>query len=162
MHRSRSVPLLLLLLLLFRLSLRAPCRFCDRCTTRANGHVADVPRDAVATGHHLLTGTAIGLIVEDVATDQNSGRIEGFDLHASRIRRTVVAEWLHVDFVGDRPCGPQMSGVLVGAWDLEIEGPHGTADAGVGAPLPNDPGLIPESFVYLTSRHSGTAHENRN
>ena len=76
---------------------------------------------------------------------------------ASRIRRTVVAEWLHVDFVGDRPCGPQMSGVLVGAWDLEIEGPHGTADAGVGAPLPNDPGLIPESFVYLTSRHSGTA-----
>ena len=52
-----------------------------------------------------------------------------------------------------------MSGVLVGAWNLEIEGTHGTAEGGVGARLPYDPGLTPEPLVDLASRHSGTAHE---
>ena len=81
-HRRRSVTLLLFLLfLLRRLRLLAPRGLCYRRTAGAHSLVADIPRDAVTTGHHLLTGPALGLIVEDVATDQDPGRVEGFDLH---------------------------------------------------------------------------------
>ncbi len=127
-HQSRPVTLLLLLLFLLRLHLVVR-RLCNRCTTSANGLVADIPRDAVATGHDLLTRTAIGLIVKDVAADHDSGRIEGFDLHTIKDTANRGCRMVARHVRGRLAMGPATH-PFSASWTSPRSGPFGRAEIG--------------------------------
>jgi hypothetical protein len=140
-HRRRPVTLLLLLLLflLLRLSLIAHYgRPCNRRTASANGLVADVPGDTVATGHYLLTGAALGLIVEDLAADHNSGRIEGFDLHAFKDTANRGCRMVAREIRWRSGYAPQTGGIEVGCQGSGTRRFPSLADDAVGLPKSSD------------------------
>jgi len=82
LHLDPLLVLLLVLVLdldLLLLGLFGSCLRKHR-TTIADGLARNIRRDAISMEDHPSTGTALGLIVEDVAT----ARIERFDLHAAK------------------------------------------------------------------------------
>jgi hypothetical protein len=80
LHLDLLLVLLLVLVLVLDLLLLGLFGSCLRKhrTTIADGLARDIRRDAISMEDYPSTGTALGLIVEDVAT----ARIERFDLHA--------------------------------------------------------------------------------